>query len=191
MHTEALVLSRKRIQILLEQDILLRDIGKDQVHLSAVTSLAAADDRLYHLQHGGNTRATGNHTKVPHHVGRVREGALGSAHTDGLPHGQRGEVLANVACGVGLDEQVEEARLLVAADGRVAADDFLVRAIGLVEHGADGDVLADGETEDVGLAGKGEAVAVDEEEERELDICWALGAGKRGGIVVEAYMAVL
>lgn len=135
MHAETLVLSRKRIQILLEQDILLRDIGKNQVHLGTIASLAAADNRLDNLQHGGDTRATGNHTKVPNHVGRVRESALGPADANGLAHSQGSEVLADVAGGVGLDEQVKEAGLLVAADGRVAADDFLVGAIGLVEHG--------------------------------------------------------
>lgn len=137
VHAETLVLSRKRIQILLEQDVLLRDIGKDQINLSAIASLAAADNRLDDLQHGGNASTTGNHTKVPHHVGRVRESALRSTDADGLADGQGSKVLADVTGGVGLDEQVEEARLLVAADGRVAADDFLVGAIGLVEHGAD------------------------------------------------------
>lgn len=137
VHAETLVLSRKRIQVLLEQDILLRDIGKDQINLSAIARLAASDNRLDDLQHGGNARAAGNHTKVPHHVGRIRESALGPADADGLADGQGSEVLADVTGGVGLDEQVEEAGLLVAADGRVAADDFLVRAIGLVEHGAD------------------------------------------------------
>lgn len=69
-------------------------------------------------------------------------------------------MLADVARRVRLDEQVEVARLLVAADGRVGPDDLLVAAVGLREDGADGDVLADGEAEDVGGAGEGEAVAV-------------------------------
>lgn len=52
------------------------------------------------------------------------------------------------------------ARLLVAADGRIRPHDLLVAAVGLVEDRADGDVLPDGEAEDVGRAGQGEAVAV-------------------------------
>lgn len=157
--TEALIVRSERIEILLEQNVLLGDVGKDEVHLGAVTCLAAPNDRLDHLQHGRNTRTARNHTKVAHHVGRVGEGALGPAHANRLAHGERRKVLADVTRGVRLDEQIEVPGLLIAGDGRVRAHNFLVFAAGLGQHGADGDVLADGEAEDVGWAGEGEAVA--------------------------------
>lgn len=160
VHTESLVLSRQRVQILLQQNILLGHVGEDQVHFGTVTCGAAPDDSLDNLQHGGDARATGNHTKVANHVGCVHESALGSADADGLADGERGKVLADVAGGVGLDEQVEVAGLLVAADGGVGAYDFLVGAIWLGEHSADGDVLANGEAEDVVRALEGDAVAL-------------------------------
>lgn len=159
VYAEPLILSRQRIQILLKQYILLGDIRKDQVDLGAVARRAAADDSLHNLQHGRDARAAGDHAKVANEVGPVVEGALGPTHADRLRDGQRGHVLADVAGRVRLDQQVEEARELVAADGRVAAHDLLVAAVGLVENRADGDVLADGEAEDVRRAGEGETVA--------------------------------
>lgn len=111
---EALVLGSERIEILLEQNILLGDVGEDQVDLSAVTCLAAANDGLDDLQHGSNTRTARNHTKVAHHVGCVGEGALGSTNADGLAHGERCKVLADITGGVRLDEQVEVAGLFIA-----------------------------------------------------------------------------
>lgn len=49
------------------------------------------------------------------------------------------------------------ADVFVRGYGRVGANDFL----GLPgEHGANGEVLADGEAEDVGGTGEGEAVAI-------------------------------
>lgn len=111
---EALIFSRERIEVLLEQNVLLGDVGEDQVDLGAVTCLAAADDSLDDLQHGRDSRAARNHTKVAHHVGRVGEGALGATHADRLAHGERREVLADVAGGVRLDEEVEVTGLLIA-----------------------------------------------------------------------------
>lgn len=161
---EALVLGGEGVEVLLEQNVLLGDVGEDEVDLGAVAGrLAAADDGLDDLQHGRDARAAGDHAKVTHHVGLVGEGALGPAHADRLAHGEGREVLADVARGVRLDEEVKVARLLVARDGRVRAHDFLVLTVGLGQHGADGDVLADGEAEDVGRAGQGEAVAGENE----------------------------
>lgn len=158
---EALVLGGERVEVLLEQNVLLRDVGEDEVDLGAVASaLAAADDGLDDLQHGGDASAAGNHAEVAHHVGSVREGALGPAHANGLAGGERGEVSADVACRVRLDQQVEVTGLLVAADGRVRADDLLGGAIGLREDGADADVLPDGEAEEVRGTGEGESVAI-------------------------------
>jgi len=147
VYPEALVLSRKRIQVFLEQNVLGRDVGKDEINLGPITSSATADDGAHDLQHGGDTGAAGNHAEVAHHVGGVHEGALGALDADGLPHGQAGHVLADVAGGVGLDEEVKVAGLVVAADRGVGADDILGAAVGLGDGGANGDVLADGEAE--------------------------------------------
>lgn len=49
---------------------------------------------------------------------------------------------------------------MVTRDGGVRADNLLGRTIGLDTGGADGDVLADGEAEDVLGAGELEAVAI-------------------------------
>lgn len=68
-------------------------------------------------------------------------------------------MLGDVAGGVGLDEQVEVAFVVVGGDGRVGADDLFGLAVD-GEGGAEGDVLADGEAEDVGGSGEGEAVSV-------------------------------
>jgi hypothetical protein len=111
--------SRKLIQILLEQNILLGDVGKDEVNLSAVTSLATTDNGTDNLQHGSNASTAGNHTEMADHVGRINEGTLGSLDTDGLSDGEAGHVLADVAGGVGLDQEVEVAWLVVTADGSI------------------------------------------------------------------------
>ena len=68
-------------------------------------------------------------------------------------------MLGDVALRVGLDEEVEVSRLVVAGDGGVRADDFLGAAVGLGKGGADGDVLADGESENAVARGKLEPVA--------------------------------
>lgn len=161
MNAEALVLGGEGVEVLLQQDVLLRDVGEDEVDLGAVAGGgAAADDGADDLQHGGDARAAGDHAEVAHHVRGVGEGALGPAHADGLARGEGGEVPADVARRVRLDEEVEVAGLLVAADGRVGPHDLLGAAVRLWEDGADADVLADGEAEDVRGAGEGEAVAI-------------------------------
>jgi len=69
-------------------------------------------------------------------------------------------VSAYVALGVGFDEEVEEAWLVVAGNWGVGADDLLGGVVvgGIREGGGEGDVLADGEAEDGGRRGEGEAV---------------------------------
>lgn len=160
MDADTSILLGEGVEVLLEEDILRGDIGKDEVDLGPITSSAAADDRTNDLEHGSDARAAGNHTKVADHVGGVDEGALGAADADGLADGQGCHVLRDVALGVGLDEEVEVAGLVVTGDGGVGADDLLGGAVGLGEGRADGDVLADGETEDGVGRGELEAVAV-------------------------------
>jgi len=147
VHAEALVLGRERVQVLLEQDVLGRDVGEDEVDLGPVAGRTSADDGAHDLQHGRDAGAAGDHAKVADHVGLVHEGALGALEADGLADGEAGHVLADVAGGVRLDEQVEVARLVVAADRGVGADNLLGVAVLLGDGGADGDVLADGEAE--------------------------------------------
>lgn len=70
---------------------------------------------------------------------------------------------ADVAGRVGLDHEVEVARVDVGGDRGVGADDlFPLDGAGFgvldVEGGGEGDVLADGEAEDVGWGGQREAV---------------------------------
>jgi len=61
-------------------------------------------------------------------------------------------VSAYVALGVGFDEEVEEAGLVVAGNWGVGADDLLGGVVvrGVRESGGEGDVLADGEAKDGG-----------------------------------------
>ena len=95
------------------------------------------------------------------HVGFVYHSSFWTAHLYGLSDDERGHVFGDVAGGVGFYKQVEVAGVVVAGDGRVGADDLFGGAVGLGEHGGDGDVLADRETEDCGWGGELEAVAVE------------------------------
>lgn len=147
---ESRVILGERIQILLEKDILLGDVGEDEVHLRLVTSSAALDDGLHNLEHGGNAGPTRNHAEVAHHVGGVDERALGAADLDGLSDMDARQVLGDVACRVRLHKEVEVAGLVIARDGGVGAHNLLARSIGLGDGGADGDVLADGQAEQGG-----------------------------------------
>lgn len=160
MDADTGVLGGERVEVLLEEDILGRDVGKDEVYLGLVSSSAASDDGPDDLEHRGDSSATGDHTEVTDHVGGVDEGALGATDADALADDERGHVLGDVALGVRLDQKVEVAGLVVTRDGGVRADNLLGRTIGLDTGGADGDVLADGEAEDVLGAGELEAVAI-------------------------------
>lgn len=160
MDADTGVLGGKRVEVLLEEDILGRDVGKDEVDLGLVSGSAASDDGPDDLEHRGDSSATGDHAEVTDHVGSVDEGALGATDADGLADDERGHVLRDVALGVRLDQKVEVAGLVVTRDGGVRADNLLGRTIGLDTGGADGNVLADGEAEDVLGAGELEAVAI-------------------------------
>jgi hypothetical protein len=65
-------------------------------------------------------------------------------------------MLGDIASRVRLDEEVKVALVFVRGDGSVRANDFFGLAS---DGGAEGDVLADGEAEDVGLARELETVA--------------------------------
>lgn len=159
VNPEAAVLLGEGIEVLLEQDVLGGDVGEDEVHLSLVAGSTAADDGADNLEHGGDSSAASNHTEVTDHVGGVHEGALGALDAESLADLERGHVLGDIASGVGLDQKVKVARLVVARDGGIGAHDLLGGAIGLGQFGANGDVLADGEAEDRIGGGERETVA--------------------------------
>lgn len=154
------------------------NIGKDQINLGLISGGPASDNGPHDLQHRGDSGTTGDHSEVPNHVGSVSESTLGAADTDGLAHNERSHVLGDVALGVGLDEDVKVARLVVTRHRSVRADNFLGGAIRLGKLSTDGDVLADGEAED----GRGvielEAVAGYKADELESNIAVAEGIGR-------------
>lgn len=92
------------------------------------------------------------------HVGSVDHGTLGTAHLHGLADLQVRQVLGDVTLRVGLNQEVEVTGILVGGDGGVGAHDFFGLAF---DGGGQGDVLADGETQDIGGTGKGETVDSD------------------------------
>jgi len=95
---------------------------------------------------------------VPHHVRSVDESTLWTAHSDSLANSESGQVLGDVAGGVGLDEQVEVAGLVIARDGGIRANNLLAGAVGLGDGGANRDVLTDRKTKDRGRGGELESV---------------------------------
>lgn len=109
MHSEALVLARELVQVLLQEDVLGIDVGEDEVDLGAVAGLAAADDGAHDLEHGRYARAAGDHAEVADHVGRVDHCPFGAFDFDGLADDEGGHVLGDVARWVALNEQVEVA----------------------------------------------------------------------------------
>lgn len=161
MYPETRVLLCQRIEVLLEENVVLVHVSEDEVNLGDIPRRATADDSTNNLQHGGDAGAAGNHAKVADQVGPVYKSALGAPNADGLADGKGGHVLGNVAGGVRLDEQVEVAGLVIARDRGVRADDFLGGAVWLGERGADGDVLAYGEAEGGGRGREKKAVAGD------------------------------
>lgn len=163
VNTEARVLTGKLIQVLSQENVILVDVGKDEIDLSLVASRSASEDSLCDLQHGSDTSATSDHTKVSDHVGSVHHGALGALDLHLVADVESREVTADVTGGVALDEQVEVAGVDIGGDRGVRADDLLVCddfGLGVldVEVGGEGDVLANGQTEDAVRGGESEAV---------------------------------
>lgn len=155
---ETIVLGNELLQLLLKQDVVGVDIGEDQVHLGGVVAAVAgtvADNGLDDLEHGSDTGTSSDHTDVAAHVGSVDHGTLGAAHLHGLADLQGGQVLGDVTLGISLDKQVEVAGFIVGGDGGVGAHNLLGLAL---NGGGERDVLADGQTENVGGTGQGKAV---------------------------------
>lgn len=159
MNTETTVLLSQGVEVLLEKNILGGDVGKDQIDLGLVAGSTSANDGANDLEHGSDTSASSNHTKVADHVGGVDEGALGTANANCLADLERGHVLGDVALRIRLDQEVDESRLVVTRDRGIRSNDFLDGSIRLRKVGANGDVLADRKTKNVLLRGELESVA--------------------------------
>lgn len=92
------------------------------------------------------------------HIGSINESTLGASDLDGLSNPQRSQVFGDIAGGVGLDEEIEIARLVVAGNWGVRADNFLGGAIGLLDVGANRDMLANWEAKNGTWRGELESV---------------------------------
>lgn len=159
MNVEVGILLVQLVQLLLEQDVLGVNVGEQEVDLGGIVAAVTGtvtDDSLDDLEHGGDTGTTSDHTNVTAHVGSVDHGTLGAADLHGLADLESGQVLGDVTLGVSLDEQVEVTGLIVGGDRGVGADNLLGLAL---NGGGEGDVLTDGETEDI--SGTGQRKAVD------------------------------
>jgi hypothetical protein len=126
--TEVRVGFGKFIQVILQEDILVVDVGKDQINLSLV--LGVVGDGAHNLEHGGDSSSSGNHGESADHVGGVDELTLGTTDADGLADFQVRDVLRDVTGGVGLDQEVEVAEVHVRRGGSVRAHDFLAVDVG-------------------------------------------------------------
>lgn len=125
MHSECLVRLGQLVEILAEQDVLGVDIGEDQVNLCLVACGAASDHSSNNLQHGSDSGSSRNHTEVSDHIRGVDHRSLGPAYFDSLSDRQGRHVFRDVAGWVGLDEDFEEARLVVTRDWGVRSYNLL------------------------------------------------------------------
>jgi hypothetical protein len=157
VYAELGVLGCERIEIVLEQDILGVDVREDEVDLGLIAGGAASVDCLHDLQHRCDAGAACDHTEVPDHVGCVDHCALGALDLHLVADLEVCDILRDVAGGVGLDQEIEEALVVVGGGGSVRTDDLLGLAF---DVGGEGDMLTDGETEDVALFRELETVAM-------------------------------
>lgn len=103
--------SAQLIQVLLQENILLINICKNQVHLRFI--IAVPQNGLDDLQHRGNPRSTRNHPERADQVRPVVEVPLGTFDADGLTDFQTRDVFGNVARWVGLNEEGELAFFMI------------------------------------------------------------------------------
>lgn len=128
VHPELVIFLRQSIQVLPQQNILRIDIGKDKIDLRGIVSSRprpSPDDGTNDLEHGRNTGSAGNHAEMAHHIRGVHHGALGALDLHRLPDHERGDVLADVAGGIRLDQEIEVALLLIGRYRSVGSHDFL------------------------------------------------------------------
>lgn len=142
MDPEISVLLGQLVQVVPQQNILLINVGENQVNLSLILWIIAHSSD--NLEHGCDTSATGNHTESAAHVGSVHKLALGAADLDGLANLHGSHIAGNVTGRVCLDKQAEIAAVIVGRHGGVRPDYIFA-----VNVGAEGNVLTDREAEDV------------------------------------------
>lgn len=154
MNSKVIMHHRKLVQILLQQDVLPVDIGKDQVNLGLV--FGVPEDGLDDLQHWGDAGSTSDHTESADEIRAVVEVTLGTLDADGLADLEAGDVLGDVTGRIRLDQEGELAFVVVRGNWGIGADDFLA-----INVGGDGDMLANRETENVIGTGEVKAVAIE------------------------------
>lgn len=117
VNTEVGVGGRELIQVLLQQNIVLINVCKEQVDLCLI--FWVPQDRLNDLQHRSDTSSTGDHAESADKVGAVMEVPLGALDPDSLPNLETGDILGDVASRVGLDKKGELALVNIRRDGGV------------------------------------------------------------------------
>jgi len=163
VHSKARVFCDELVEIRSQQDVFLGHVGKDEIHLRLVAALPASQNSTSDLQHGCDTGASSDHTKALDHVGGVDHCALWALDLHHIADVEGCHVLADVAGGVCLDEQVEVARLLVRGNGSVTAKHLFLLSdaslgVGDIESRGEGNVLTDRKAENGLVRGKSEAV---------------------------------
>jgi len=148
-------------ELVVQEDVVLGDIGKDKGHARPVVGVA--QNRLDDLQDRSDPSATRDQTQGCSHVWTVKELSLGPAKLGPIAHAQGVQVARGIALGIGLDEELEVAQDVVEGDGRVAANDLLavplctqLQVLKRCEAGRGGACsayLADGEVEGGVLVG--------------------------------------
>lgn len=94
------------IKLLLEQNIFFGLVGEDKGDLGLVVTGVLVEDLADDLKHGGDTRATGDHTDVVNAL--LRPVVLGNGALDikGLANLEVVNMLAHLALGVDLNDEV-------------------------------------------------------------------------------------
>ena len=126
VNSEATVLASHAVKFVLHENVLGVDVGEDQVNLSLVARSTATENSLGDLVHGSDTGATSDHGETADHVGLVSHGTLGTLDLDGVTNLHLGEMSADVAGGVALDENIEVAGSSVIGDGSVRTKNLLL-----------------------------------------------------------------
>lgn len=93
MNADVAVLLGQGVEVLPEKNVLGSDVGKDQVDLGLVAGSTSTNNGSDNLKHGGDARASSNHTKVANHVRGVDESTLGATDANGLANLEGGHVL--------------------------------------------------------------------------------------------------
>lgn len=147
------------IQIFSEKNVYKVDIRKNEINFGLVRATIlwpASNDGPYDLQHWRYTSTAGNHTEMSHHVRRIDHGSLGPLDLNSLSNLEGGHVFGDVASWIAFQEQVEVARILIRRNRSIGT----YHLFGLTGNcGSDGDVLANGKTQDIRGVGKFETVA--------------------------------